>query len=86
AMGIVLACRLSDRLGVSETGGLEAYIRGAFRKAGLPVDCPYSVSDLSGAMSKDKKASGEKVRFVLLEAPGRPVLRDLPLADVVSAL
>ena len=86
-MGIVLACRLSDRLGVSEKDcSLEAYVRGAFRKAGLPVDCPYSISDLSGAMSKDKKASGENVRFVLLEAPGRPVLRDLTLAAVVSAL
>lgn len=87
AMGIVLACRLSDRLGVSEKDcSLEAYVRGAFRKAGLPVDCPYSISDLSGAMSKDKKASGENVRFVLLEAPGRPVLRDLPVSEVAAAL
>ena len=102
ATGIVLACRLSDRLGVSKgwerglaedgssgqskAGGLEAYVRGAFQRAGLPVDCPYPVSDLSGAMSKDKKASGEKVKFILLEAPGRPVIRELPVAAAVSAL
>lgn len=102
AMGIVLACRLSDRLGVSKgwerglaeggnsgqskAGSLEAYVRSAFQRAGLPVDCPYPISALSGAMSKDKKASGENVRFVLLEAPGRPVIRELPVASVVSAL
>ena len=81
AMGIVLACRLSDRLGVSEDGALEARVRSAFLKAGLPVESPYSVRELSAAMAKDKKAAGDgAVTFVLLADPGRPVLRSLPLA------
>ncbi|MBR6055516.1 MAG: 3-dehydroquinate synthase [Bacteroidales bacterium] len=81
AIGIVLACRLSDRLGVSEDGALEARVRSAFLKAGLPVESPYSVRELSAAMAKDKKAAGDgAVTFVLLAAPGRPVLRSLPLA------
>ena len=83
AMGIVLACRLSDQLGVSEDGALEARVRSAFLKAGLPVESPYSVPELSAAMAKDKKATGVgAVTFVLLAAPGRPVLRSLPLAEI----
>ena len=84
AMGIVLACRMSDRLGVSEDGELEARVRSAFLKAGLPVESPYSVRELSAAMAKDKKAAGDgSVTFVLLAAPGRPVLRSLSLASLL---
>lgn len=83
AMGIVLACRLSDKLGVSEDGALEARVRSAFLKAGLPVESPYSVRELSAAMAKDKKSTGAgAVTFVLLAAPGRPVLRSLALGDL----
>ena len=83
AIGIVLACRLSDRLGVSEDGALEARVRSAFLKAGLPVESPYSVRELAAAMAKDKKAAGDgEVTFVLLAAPGRPVLRSIPLTDL----
>ena len=83
AMGIVLACRLSVRLGVSEDGALEARVRSAFLKAGLPVDSPFSVRELSAAMAKDKKPDGAgAVTFVLLAAPGRPVLRSLALGDL----
>ena len=83
AIGIVLACRMSDRLGVSEDGALEARVRSAFLKAGLPVESPYSVRELSAAMAKDKKSTAAgAVTFVLLAAPGRPILRSLPLADL----
>lgn len=83
AIGIVLACRLSDKLGVSEDGALEARVRSAFLKAGLPVESPYSVRELSAAMAKDKKSTGAgAVTFVLLAAPGRPVLRSLALGDL----
>lgn len=83
AIGIVLACKLSDKLGVSEDGALEARVRSAFLKAGLPVESPYSVRELSAAMAKDKKSTGAgAVTFVLLAAPGRPVLRSLALGDL----
>ncbi|MBO7544804.1 MAG: 3-dehydroquinate synthase [Bacteroidales bacterium] len=84
AMGIVLACRLSDRLGVSD-GSLEAYVREGFKKAGLPLESPYSVKELSGAMSRDKKAAGEKIKFILLESPGKPVIKELVLSEVIKA-
>ena len=82
AMGIVEACRLSDRLGVSD-GRLERYVSGAFKKVGLPVESPYSLKELSGAMSRDKKAAGEKIKFILLESPGKPVIKDLVLNEVI---
>ena len=54
AMGIVLAARLSDALGVS--AGLEARLTADFAAAGLPTQAPYPVETLAGAMDKDKKA------------------------------
>ena len=46
AMGIVLAARLSDALGVS--AGLEARLAADFAAAGLPTQAPYPVETLAG--------------------------------------
>lgn len=84
AMGIILAARLSDALGVS--AGLEKTLMRDFAASGLPVQCPYPVDTLAGAMDKDKKAEGGLVHFVLIERPGSVVIRDLTVAEVLNAL
>ena len=84
AMGIVLAARLSDALGIST--GLEARLTADFSAAGLPTQCPYPVEDLAGAMDKDKKAEGALVHFVLAERIGSVIIRDMAVSEVVNCL
>ena len=84
AMGIILAARLSDALGVS--AGLEKTLTRDFAAAGLPVQCPYPIDTLAGAMDKDKKAEGGLVHFVLIERPGSVIIRDLTVAVALNAL
>ena len=84
AMGMVLAARLSDRLGVSD--GLEARLKADFAAVGLPVACPYPLTALAGAMDKDKKAESGLVHFVLPERIGSVIIRDLTVAEALNAL
>ena len=84
AMGMVLAARLSDALGVSTC--LERLLTADFAAAGLPVQCPYPVEALAEAMDKDKKAEGARVHFVLAERIGSVIIRDLSVAEAINAL
>ncbi len=85
AMGIILAARLSEALGVAETG-LAARLKADFTALGLPVESPYPLEALQAAMEKDKKAAGGKVNFVLLQEPGKVLLRALTPAGACNQL
>ena len=84
AMGMILAARLSDRLGIS--AGLEARLTADFAAVGLPTASPYPLAALAGAMDKDKKAEGDLVHFVLPERIGSVIIRDLTVAEALNAL
>ena len=84
AMGMILAARLSDALGVSTS--LEASLTQDFIAAGLPVQCPYPMAVLAEAMGKDKKAEGGFVHFVLPERIGSVVIRDLTVDEALKLL
>ena len=85
AIGIVLAARLSEKLGVAGEG-LAARLEQDFRSCGLPVDCPYALECLEEAMAKDKKAEGSVVHFILPVSVGTVVEKDLPVAQAVALL
>ena len=84
AMGMILAARLSDTLGVSAS--LERRLTADFAAAGLPTQSPYPVETLAEAMDKDKKAEGSLVHFVLAECIGSVIIRDLAVAEAVKLL
>ena len=84
SMGMILAARLSDALGVSE--GLAERLLSDFMAAGLPVQCPYPLSRLAEAMDKDKKAEGGLIHFVLAERIGSVIIRKLSVEQVVNLL
>ena len=84
SMGMILAARLSDALGVSS--GLEARLSADFSASGLPVACPYPVETLAEAMGRDKKAEGGLVHFVLPERIGAVVIRDLSVDEALKLL
>lgn len=82
AMGIILAARLGESLGIS-TIGLSRGLKADFEAAGLPTDCPYPLETLKDAMAKDKKAlGGGKVKFVVPVAPGEVVFHEMNPYDL----
>lgn len=82
AVGMGLAVRLAERLGVAEKG-LAARLEQDFRAVGLPTKCPEAPAQLLEAMRKDKKAAGGTIRFVLPVKPGEVCLRDLPAEAIL---
>ncbi len=68
-MGIILAARLSEGLGLAPKG-LAAGLKADFDAVGLRTDCPYGIDELAAAMKKDKKDG----RFILLKGIGQPVI------------
>lgn len=85
AIGIALASRLAASLGISD-GKTAERISGALETCGLPSECPFSLSELAPAMSRDKKAENGAVRFVLPAAIGRVEEKCLPVGEVIELL
>ncbi len=76
SLGLVAACRLSQRLGVLDTASVERVER-LLDRFSLPtrLENPIDPDRILVAMRNDKKARGGTPQFVLLEGIGRPVVR-----------
>jgi 3-dehydroquinate synthase len=84
ALGMLAAARLSANLGLLPTEGVDTIAR-LLTLYGLPTQVPAELVDrcapdhLLSIIARDKKASGGKVHFVLLEEIGRTrVTPDVP--------
>jgi len=88
ACGMVMAVDLSARLGLVPAD-FALRLRRLIERAGLPVRGPaLGAERYLELMRVDKKAQGGEIRFVLIEAPGRAVVRAAPDAlvrDVLAA-
>ena len=85
AMGILLAARLAENIGV-EQKGLEARLKADFKALGLPTECPYSLEELAGAMEKDKKAAGGRVKWILPVRPGQVIIKEMTVKEATDDL
>lgn len=74
AIGIICAARRSEEMGIAEKG-LAARLKEDFEACGLPTELPCPEAELDAAMHKDKKAEGDKVRFVLPVRIGKVTVR-----------
>ena len=84
AIGMMGAARIGVRMGAHDEE-LLAQQGDVLRAFGLPLTAPgVNAAAVLEAMKLDKKVEGGKQRFVLLEGPGRPVVRDDVPADLVS--
>lgn len=72
AIGIVGACRLGERLGVTAPAVSRRCVA-VLERLGMPVHLPQGLRDtqLTDLMTRDKKARGGAPRFVLIEAIGQ---------------
>lgn len=71
SMGMVIAARFADALGVAQEG-FAAMLINDLRRIGLPAlleDCPLTAglepADLAEAVGKDKKVTGNNIHFIL---------------------
>jgi 3-dehydroquinate synthase len=84
--GMVMAAHLSQRLGLVDAAFVERLTR-IIASAGLPIRGPsLYTSDNAGRylelMRLDKKSEAGEIRFVLIDGPGRAVMRAVPDALV----
>ncbi|MGY8905198.1 MAG: 3-dehydroquinate synthase [Burkholderiales bacterium] len=88
--GMVMAADLSQRLGLVDAAFV-ARLRRIVVAAGLPVKAPVlDAHDNAGRylalMQLDKKAQAGEIIFVLLDGPGKPVMRPVPEALVRAVI
>jgi len=84
--GMVMAALLSQRLGLVDKPFVER-LATLVQRAGLPVKAPrLSAADNAGRyldlMRIDKKSEAGAIRFVLIDGPGKAVVRTAPVALV----
>lgn len=86
AAGMVMAARLSQRLGMVDEAFVARLVN-LIERAGLPTHGPVlDEHDNAGRyleqMRVDKKAEDGEIRFILIDGPGKAVLRSAPDALV----
>jgi 3-dehydroquinate synthase len=87
AAGMVLAAKLSQRLGLIPGADVER-LRILLQHAGLPIEAPrLGAERYLALMSRDKKVVAGSIRFVLLHAIGNAfVAADVPQAALRAVL
>jgi len=85
AAGLVFAAGLSVRKGFLAARDRDR-IAALVGRLGLPVAVGAPAAALIEAVRKDKKRAGEAIHFVFLEAIGRPLVREVPMAELESAI
>ncbi len=84
--GMVMAAHLSQRLGLVDAAFVQRLTR-IIERAGLPIVGPALGADsYLHHMRLDKKAQAGDIRFVLIDWPGRAVVRAAPDEVVVQVL
>jgi len=85
AIGMVYAAELSRLAGHLGSEGTERHRR-VLTSVGLPTNyLPHRWPELREAMAVDKKSRAARLRFVVLDEPGRPVILDNPAEDLLAA-
>ena len=84
AAGMVLAVRLSQRLGILDSAEARRAVE-LIEKAGLPVQAPaLGLERYLELMGHDKKVAGGRIRFVLLKGIGQAFLSDQVPRDALG--
>jgi 3-dehydroquinate synthase len=86
AIGMVVAARLAERLGLAEAS-VGTRIRALVERTGLPSDLPpRSASALLRAMRHDKKVQDRRIHFVLPDRIGHVVVRSVEEREIRQVL
>lgn len=80
AAGIVLSA------GLSSDSLLADRLRKDFKAVGLPVESPYSISQMASYMTKDKKAEAGLVHFIVPQSIGHCEIKEMTVAEAVNRI
>jgi 3-dehydroquinate synthase len=84
--GMVMAAQLSHRLGLVSADFVRR-LTALIQRAGLPVRAPaLGTQRYMDLMRVDKKAEAGDIKFVLIDGPGRAVVRSAPDAMVEQVI
>lgn len=86
ALGMMFAVRLSEHLGLMDeaAAGFGDRLKAVLRACDLPTDWRRWIQGpVLDKIRHDKKRRGDAVRLVLLQAPGRPLLHDCPIDELI---
>jgi len=83
SVGMMAAAEIGLRMGITPVTVGERQAR-IFERYSLPVRMPgLNVDTVIAGMAYDKKVAAKTIRWILLEAEGKPVIRDDVPMDVV---
>jgi len=86
AAGMVLAARLSQRMGHMEAADVARTVE-LLARAGLPVEAPdLGLERYLDLMGHDKKVEGGRLKFVLLDGVGSAFVGEAPQAALAAVL
>ena len=81
AMGMILAAQLSEKLGLLPSAEVQR-LQKIIASAGLPVNMTLDPEELFLNIRKDKKKSGDEIHFVLLDGPGKTIIKPIALNEL----
>ena len=84
-VGMVLACRAGEKLGVTEPGTGERIAR-VLRRYDMPTEPGFAAEEIVEATALDKKSDGDTLRFILVPGIGESVIRPMTRGELLEAL
>lgn len=84
-IGMVLACRAGEKLGLTQPGTGER-IAGVLGQYGLPVGTEFTMERIVEATALDKKSDGESLRFIFIKTIGESFIQPISRAELLAAL
>lgn len=84
-MGMVMACRAGENLGVTEPGTAER-VKALLAKYDMPTEDRFTKEEVVAATALDKKSDGDTLRFILLPKIGESLIRPITRQELLEAL
>ncbi len=84
-IGMVLACRAGEKLGVTAPGTGERIAR-VLARYGLPTQTAFGREEIVAATALDKKSAGDSLRFILIPEIGKSQIYPLTRRELLKAL
>lgn len=84
-IGMVLACKVGEKLGVTEKGTGERIAR-VLGRYGMPTEPGFTAEEIVAATALDKKSDGETLRFILVPEIGGSLIRPMAREELLEAL
>lgn len=84
-LGMILACRAGEALGVTPPG-TKARVRTVLERCQLPTHDRFTAEEIVAATALDKKSDGDTLRLILLSEIGKSVIYPITREKLLEAL